>query len=144
MERRTFTREFRLEAVKLVREPGVTVAQAARDLGVHGNVLRLWVREYAADTKQAFPGQAQTKPISSSSTASGARSRCEVRVHREAPGALADGVVMRGARYLARRILCVAVAATKPARASRRGVGRQDPDEFSAEQPDLRRATRVA
>lgn len=57
MERRTFTREFKLEAVKLVREPGVTVAQAARDLGVHGNVLRLWVREYAADTKKRFPAR---------------------------------------------------------------------------------------
>ena len=38
--RRQFTREFKLEAVKLVRERGVTAAQAARDLGVHENVLR--------------------------------------------------------------------------------------------------------
>ena len=36
MERRKFTREFKLEAVKLIQERGVTVAQAARDLGVHG------------------------------------------------------------------------------------------------------------
>ena len=62
MERRKFTREFKLEAVKLVRERGVTVAQAARDLGVHGTVLRRWVQEYAADSKQAFPGQGQMKP----------------------------------------------------------------------------------
>jgi len=67
-----------------------------------------------------------------------------VRVHREASGELADGVVMRGARCLAWWILCVADAATKPARASGRGVGRQDPDEFSAERPDLRCETRVA
>jgi transposase-like protein len=33
MERRKFTREFKLEAVKLIRERGVTAAQAARDLG---------------------------------------------------------------------------------------------------------------
>ena len=39
MERRKFTREFKLEAVKLMEERGVTVAQAARDLGVHGTVL---------------------------------------------------------------------------------------------------------
>ncbi len=38
MERRRFTREFKLEAVKLITERGVTVAQAARDLGVHGAV----------------------------------------------------------------------------------------------------------
>jgi transposase len=62
MERRKFTREFKLEAVKLVRERGVTVAQAARDLGVHGTVVRRWVQEYAADSQQAFPGQGQMKP----------------------------------------------------------------------------------
>ena len=62
MERRKFTREFKLEAVKLVRECGVTVAQAARDLGVHGTVLRRWVREGTADPQQAFPGQGQMKP----------------------------------------------------------------------------------
>lgn len=46
--RRTFSREFKLEAVKLVAERGVTVAQAAqaaKDLDVHENVLRKWVRE---------------------------------------------------------------------------------------------------
>jgi transposase len=62
MERRKFTREFKVEAVKLVRERGVTVAQAARDLGVHGTVLRRWVREGTTDPQQAFPGQGQMKP----------------------------------------------------------------------------------
>jgi len=57
MERRKFTREFKLEAVKLIQERGVTVAQAARDLGVHGTVLRRWVQECAADAPQAFPGR---------------------------------------------------------------------------------------
>jgi transposase len=33
MGKRTFTREFKLEAVKLVRERGVTIAQASRDPG---------------------------------------------------------------------------------------------------------------
>ena len=45
MLRRKFSREFKLEAVKLVRDWGVAVAQAARDLDVHENVLRKWVRE---------------------------------------------------------------------------------------------------
>ena len=62
MERRKCTREFKVEAVKLVRERGVTVAQAARDLDVHGTVLRRWVLESAADASQAFPGQGQLKP----------------------------------------------------------------------------------
>lgn len=62
MERRKFTREFKIEAVKLIQERGVTVAQAARDLGVHGTVLRRWVQEATADAAQAFPGQGQMKP----------------------------------------------------------------------------------
>jgi transposase len=60
--RRAFTREFKLEAVRLIRDRGVTAAQAARDLGVHENVLRKWVRDFEADPKQAFPGQGQMKP----------------------------------------------------------------------------------
>ena len=62
MERRRYTREFKLEAVKLVRERGVSNAQAARDLGIHGNVLREWVRAFSADPAQAFPGHGQMKP----------------------------------------------------------------------------------
>jgi transposase len=62
MERRTCTREFKVEAVQLIRERGVTVAQAARDLGVQGTVLRRWVQECAADAPQAFPGRGQMKP----------------------------------------------------------------------------------
>lgn len=62
MVRRRFSREFKLEAVRLVRERGVSVAQAARDLDVHENQLRRWVKEFASDPAQAFPGQGQMKP----------------------------------------------------------------------------------
>ena len=62
MQRRKFSREYKLEAVKLVRERGVSVAQAARDLDVHENVLRKWVKEHGADPKQACPGYGQMKP----------------------------------------------------------------------------------
>jgi transposase len=62
MGRRRFDRAFKLEAVKLVRERGVSAAQAARDLDVHENVLRKWVKEFAADPQHAFPGQGVMKP----------------------------------------------------------------------------------
>src|SRR5712664_2114194 len=62
MRRRKFSREFKIEAVKLVRERGVSVAQAGRDLDVHENVLRKWVKEFGSDPVQAFPGQGQLKP----------------------------------------------------------------------------------
>ena len=61
-ERRQFSREFKLEAVRLVRDRGVSVAQAARDLDVHENVLRKWVRETMADPRHAFPGKGVMKP----------------------------------------------------------------------------------
>ena len=62
MQRRRFTREFKVEAVKLVRERRVSVAQAARDLDVHENVLRKWVNDIGSDPLQAFPGHGQMKP----------------------------------------------------------------------------------
>ncbi len=62
MQRRKFGREFKVEAVRLVRERGVSVAQAARDLDVHETVLHRWVKQAAADPKHAFPGQGQMQP----------------------------------------------------------------------------------
>ena len=60
--RRRYTREYKVEAVKLVRERGVTVAQAARDLGLGRTVLAKWVRAFAADPREAFPGEGRQKP----------------------------------------------------------------------------------
>jgi len=62
MARRKHTREFKLEAVRLVRERGVSIAQAARELGIHKNMLSLWVRQLTEDPEQAFPGVGQMKP----------------------------------------------------------------------------------
>jgi len=44
-QRRTFSDEFKQEAVKLVRQPGASKAAIARDLGVGPNLLGRWVRE---------------------------------------------------------------------------------------------------
>ena len=62
MERRRFTREFKLEAVKLIKERGVSYVQTSRDLGVHQSVLRNWVKAFADDPQHAFPGHGQMKP----------------------------------------------------------------------------------
>ena len=61
MGRRVFNREFKLEAVKLVTERGMTAAQVARDLDIQGNVVGRWVGEARADKRQAFPGRGQMK-----------------------------------------------------------------------------------
>ena len=62
VERRKFSREFKLEAVKLVRDRGVAIVQAARDLDLNHNVLRRWLKEHDGDPKHAFPGLGQMKP----------------------------------------------------------------------------------
>jgi transposase len=62
MGRRSFSGEFKIEAVRLVRERGVSVAQAAHDLNLHPNMLHKWVKELAADPAHAFPGRGQMKP----------------------------------------------------------------------------------
>ena len=65
--RRRFSQELKLEAVQLVKGRGVSVAQAARDLGVHENVLRKWVKQ--------LPAEAQGDPAG--------RAGRRVRLHRE-------------------------------------------------------------
>ena len=62
MERRQFTREFKLEAVRLIRDRGVSYAQASQDLDVHISQLRDWVKKFSEDPQQAFPGHGQMKP----------------------------------------------------------------------------------
>jgi transposase len=62
MERRKFTREFKLEAVRLIKDRGVSYVQASQDLGVHPSQLRDWVKKLADDPQHAFPGHGQLKP----------------------------------------------------------------------------------
>jgi transposase len=62
MERRKFAREFKLEAVRLIRDRGVSYAQASQDLKVHPTQLRNWVKAFADDPQHAFPGPGQMKP----------------------------------------------------------------------------------
>ena len=45
--RRKFSREFKLEAVKMVKDRGVALSQAARDLELNENMLRRWIREFS-------------------------------------------------------------------------------------------------
>ena len=55
-QRRTYTSEFKVEAVKLITEQGYSVAEAARSLGIHENLLRSWKISLQANGDQAFPG----------------------------------------------------------------------------------------
>ena len=108
--RKAYTREFKLEAVKLIRDRGVSFAQASRDLSVHPNVLRKWVADYEADPGQAFPGQGQMKP-----------EQLEIeRLRREAPRGLAGELDVRRARCVAERLLRLADTSAERTRQERR------------------------
>jgi transposase len=56
-EQRIYTREFKLEAVRLSESSEKTVAQIARDLGVPERVLYRWRHELREQHEQAFPGK---------------------------------------------------------------------------------------
>jgi transposase-like protein len=43
LERRRYTQEFKLEAIRLVKT-GIAKARVARDLGIHLSVLKAWPR----------------------------------------------------------------------------------------------------
>src|SRR3974390_2416814 len=60
-ERRSYTQEFKLEAVRLVRT-GIPKARVSRDLGIHLNVLKAWLRQFDQDPDNPFPGKGKMKP----------------------------------------------------------------------------------
>jgi transposase len=55
--RRTFTPEFKVQAVQLVTEQGRSIAEVARDLDLSESLLRGWKQALAAEGDRAFPGQ---------------------------------------------------------------------------------------
>ena len=61
--RRTYTPEFKTEAVKLVTEQGYSVAEAARRLGLNENLIRNWKEALEAHGEHAFPGHGHLSPL---------------------------------------------------------------------------------
>lgn len=53
-QRRKFTREFKVEAVRLSRQPGRSVGEVAKSLDVGEGLLRRWRDEFAAEGGSAF------------------------------------------------------------------------------------------
>lgn len=61
--RKTYTREFKVEAVKLATENGSSVARVAKDLGLNESTLYNWRSELRTDQQHAFPGKGYMKPL---------------------------------------------------------------------------------
>src|SRR5262249_10717808 len=60
--RRTYTPEFKAEAVQLVTGQGYSVAEAARSLGVSENLIRNWKRALLGKGDHAAPGRGELSP----------------------------------------------------------------------------------
>lgn len=59
--RRKFTKEFKIEAVRLVKQRAGKVTEVADNLGIHPVVLHRWIREFSEDPEYAFPGQGKMR-----------------------------------------------------------------------------------
>ena len=62
MARKTYTREFKLQAVRMLTDQGLAVAEVARRLGVGENCLRNWRVAAQQKGEAAFPGQGNPSP----------------------------------------------------------------------------------
>jgi transposase len=56
-KRRRFTREFKIETVRLLNGSDQPVAEVARDLDIHPNTLHKWIHQYGENPAEAFPGK---------------------------------------------------------------------------------------
>ena len=56
MARRSYDKQFKMAAVKLVLEDNMTVAEVSKELDIHYNGLYRWISEYEEYGESAFPG----------------------------------------------------------------------------------------
>jgi transposase len=61
-KRKTYSREFKMQAVGLITDKGYSIAEASRNLGIDYSVLRRWKKEFAASPDNAFPGKGKLRP----------------------------------------------------------------------------------
>ena len=62
-QRRTFSKEFKREAVALVTEHGYSYAEAGRSLDIDAKLVGRWRRELEAAEGEAFPGKGKLPPM---------------------------------------------------------------------------------
>ena len=60
--RRIFTEEFMREAIKLVTEQGLTLAEAAQKLDIATKSLRTWINQQSQDSLKASLGATKLSP----------------------------------------------------------------------------------
>jgi transposase len=61
-QNRTYTREFKLETLRLYETSGKNASQVERDLGISRGCIYRWKQAFAAEGEQAFPGHGRRTP----------------------------------------------------------------------------------
>lgn len=61
--RRTYTAEYKRQAVRLLETSGKSAAQIERELGIGAGCLSRWKRKLAEDGSSAFPGHGRLTPL---------------------------------------------------------------------------------
>ena len=61
-KRRSFSQEFKIEAVRMVVKQGRDPFQVCEDLKIRPDMLRKWIRKFEDEGNQAFPGSGRLKP----------------------------------------------------------------------------------
>jgi transposase len=56
-KRKSYERQFKIDAVNLVVNGNRSVSSVARDLGIEVNLLHRWKRELTEEGLQSFPGK---------------------------------------------------------------------------------------
>ena len=62
IERKSYSTQFKIDAVKLLTVQGYKISEAARNLEINPNVLRRWKNQFVTDNDQAFPGKGHMTP----------------------------------------------------------------------------------
>ena len=60
--RKKYSKEFKLDAVSLVKEQNCNRSEAARNLGINANMLGRWIKEQQVDDGKAFRGNGMLTP----------------------------------------------------------------------------------
>lgn len=61
-KRKSYERQFKIDAVNLVVNGNRSVSSVARDLGIEVNLLHRWKRELTEEGLQCFPGKGRLGP----------------------------------------------------------------------------------
>ncbi|WP_404948502.1 IS3 family transposase [Shewanella sp. SG44-2] len=61
-KRKTYSKEFKLDAIALVREQNYSIAEASRNLEVSAQLLGRWIKESENDDGHAFRGNGKLTP----------------------------------------------------------------------------------